>query len=389
MENTYKIPVQFLDLMNGKLEKLNKKAVKLGLKPIEIEILDTEMYEREEGLEIPCYTVRLTQIDQIKINGYEFVGKLEKNVGETYIYKGSEGVPKEQKDIRICQHCNTKRNRKTYYILKHENGEYITVGKSCLIDFIGHVDAEKIANFYQNLKNLIEEEFESWGGDWDFEPTAYSIDQVLKATVVSIKARGYHKSDSETMPTKEHVFLILDNKERNNGYGDLFEEAMKIPKENIDEMKNIINDLEPNSDYIENLQLLIKDGFVKSNMMGYVVSIPCAVDREKEKRLKESIQKDINSKSDYVGEVGEKIEKEVSYLKYTSFESFYGTSCKVTYLYMFLDNEGNCIVWRTGKAEDFEVGDKIKISGRIKEHKEYRGLKQTILTRAKYTVLDK
>lgn len=389
MENTYKIPVQFLDSMNAKLDKLNKKALKLGLEEIKIEVLETELYERKDGVEIPCYTIKLTQLDEIKINGYEFVGKLVKNLGDTYIYKGYESVPKEQRDIRVCQHCNTNRRRKIYYILKDEQGGYITVGKSCLIDFIGHKNADKIAEFYQDVKSLVEEEFEYLGGDWDFEPTVYSIDQALKASVVSIKHRGYHKSDAVMMPTKEHVFLILDNRDRKNEYGELFEESLKVSRESIEEMKDIINKLEPTSEYIENLQLLIKDGFVQHSMLGFVVSIPGAVDREKERNLKQSIQRECNAKSNYIGEVGEKIDIEVSYLKFNSFDSFYGSSYKRTYLYMFLDDSSNCIVWRTGKEEDFKVGDKVRLVGKIKEHKEYKGLKQTILTRAKYTVLGK
>lgn len=123
-----------------------------------------------------------------------FKAKLVKNI-ESYMYQGDEDVPQEQKDVRICQHCNTNRSRKFYYILQNEDtSEYITVGKSCLIDFIGHRNIDKIAEFFQDVKSL-EEEF-SEGGSYGSSfgmPNAYSVDQVLRMAYVSTKARGYVK----------------------------------------------------------------------------------------------------------------------------------------------------------------------------------------------------
>ena len=397
MQNTYMIPIQYFDLMNQRLKKLNKKAEKLNLEPIKVKILDTVMYEiDDEGTEIPSYKVEIEQEEEIVINGYRFMGKLEKNVGDTYIYKGEEGVPKEQKKIIACQHCNTNRKRKFYYVLKNENtGEFINVGKSCLKDFTGHMDADRIASFYQDIKMFIEENcedlYESYCG-YGFEPTVYSIDQVIRASIISIKERGYYKSDTEDeMPTKSHVENIMMSAFRKTTKDEskAYEESLKIPKEDIDEMKMIVSNLNPRTDFIENLQLLVKDGFVKETMLGYAVYIPMIVEKEKERKLKEELRKKANSESDYVGEVGEKITREVYYSRFTSFDSFFGNRWVVTYMYIFLDMDNNCIVWKTQKAEDFEVGDLIEISGKVKEHSEYKGLKQTFVTRPKIKILEK
>lgn len=397
MKNTYIIPIEYFDLMNERLKKLNKKAEKLNIKPIRIEILNTVMHE-VEGIdaEIPSYEVEIEQEEDIIINGYEFMGKLEKNIEDTYIYKGKEGVPREQKEKITCQHCNTNRIRKFYYILKNEStGEFITVGKTCLKDFTGHSDAEKIAKFYQDVKIFIEEYYKDCFKEYysgRYEPTIYPIDQVIRASIISIKNRGYFKSNSENgVPTKVDVENIIrvsyggGTKADENDY----EKSKQIPQREIDEIKNVIKSLEPTTDFIENLQLLIKDGFVRETMLGYAVYIPVAVEREKEKRLKDEFIKKSNSKLSYIGEIGEKINVLTKFYNYSYYDrlSAYTGMLERCNIYTFLDENGNRIVWKTTSREDFEVGDEVMIKGKVKSHSEYNGAKQTVITRPTYKFL--
>lgn len=383
MNNTYKVPMEFLEDLDYKISKMNKRANKLGLGEISYEVVSIDS-DKIDNLDRAICTIKINEFDEIKINGYEFVGKMEKNVGSTYIYKGYESVPKEQRDIKICQHCNTNRNRKAYYILKNEDGEYITVGKTCLKDFIGHEDVEKILKFYETSSELFEN---MWDGCFTYTQAVYSVDQVLKASLVSIESRGYYKSSSDLMSTREHVQLILDKSISNEEYAELFKKSNLISDDKITDIKNTILSINSNSEYIDNLQALIKDKFVKSNMLGFVVSIPLAYEREMEKRVKEKNNVELSKNSDYVGVVGEKLDIEVDFLKVNKFESYYGTSFKVTMLYNFIDKDGNIIVWRTGKEEDFEVGKSYLLSGKVKEHKEYKDIKQTVILRAKYKAL--
>lgn len=90
----------------------------------------------------------------------------------------------------------------------------------------------------------------------------------------------------------------------------------------------------------------------------------------------------------YLGEVKERVEFEVTYETYFSFETHYGT----TYIHKFVDDSGNVIIWKTSKGlyygvegydDGFEKGFRCRIKGTVKEHQEYRGDKQTVLTRCK------
>ena len=46
--------------------------------------------------------------------------------------------------------------------------------------------------------------------------------------------------------------------------------------------------------------------------------------------------------------------------------------------HIFCDTDGRQLVWKTGKAIE---ETKVKLKGRVKEHGEYRGIPQTVVTR--------
>ena len=84
--------------------------------------------------------------------------------------------------------------------------------------------------------------------------------------------------------------------------------------------------------------------------------------------------------SNWVGEEGAIFEAEsVQLISKNGFESYYGYSN----IYTFRDENCNKLVWFTKTNIPFVEGDHLKIKGRIKSHEEYKGTKQTILTRCK------
>lgn len=93
------------------------------------------------------------------------------------------------------------------------------------------------------------------------------------------------------------------------------------------------------------------------------------------KEANEKLNKE-TTPSKHVGTVGDKIEVEAELIRRGSFESDFGT----TYVYTFKDSEGNVLVWKTKNF--FEVTT-CTVKGTIKEHSEYKGVLQTVLTRCK------
>ena len=82
--------------------------------------------------------------------------------------------------------------------------------------------------------------------------------------------------------------------------------------------------------------------------------------------------------SEYQGEVGDKVDVIVTVEKAIQLDGYYGPST----MHVFRDYDGNCYVWTTA-ARSWEVGSEHHIAGTIKELKQYKGTKQTILTRCR------
>ncbi len=97
--------------------------------------------------------------------------------------------------------------------------------------------------------------------------------------------------------------------------------------------------------------------------------------------------------SEYLGKIGERITVRVALKKSFSFENDYGYRPTTSYIHNFEDEAGNVIIWKTTKslneytysAGGYTVHELIKcdLTGTVKEHSEYKGIKQTILTRCK------
>lgn len=81
------------------------------------------------------------------------------------------------------------------------------------------------------------------------------------------------------------------------------------------------------------------------------------------------------SESKFVGEIGERIEVEVTVKKAIPIESYYG--CVI---FTFEDKNKNIFVWKT-QPRAIEVGSKIKLRGTVKAHNIFRDVEQTVLSR--------
>ena len=87
------------------------------------------------------------------------------------------------------------------------------------------------------------------------------------------------------------------------------------------------------------------------------------------------------SKSEYIGEVKDRLrDMKVTLTGARTMDGYYGT----TTIYTF-DFNDNILVWMTSTSQDIEVGDEVLLTGTVKQHKEFRGVKQTQLSRCKIT----
>ena len=98
--------------------------------------------------------------------------------------------------------------------------------------------------------------------------------------------------------------------------------------------------------------------------------------------------------SNYLGNVGEKISAEVTLKLRVDMDYNIGWKSISQSLYVMEDKDGNVITWKTqgwlefrdkasGESKSVDTEYPFTITGTVKEHAEYRGVKQTVLTRCK------
>lgn len=88
------------------------------------------------------------------------------------------------------------------------------------------------------------------------------------------------------------------------------------------------------------------------------------------------------SPSGYVGEIGEKIERDLRIKQTIQLEGYYGVST----MHIMEDEDENIFVWVTA-ARSLNEGEWYRIRGTIKDHRKYKHTKQTVLTRCKAEAL--
>lgn len=86
------------------------------------------------------------------------------------------------------------------------------------------------------------------------------------------------------------------------------------------------------------------------------------------------------AKTNFLGEMGERLRDiKVTYISCYGYDTRFGYSQS----FRFETEDGDIIRWVTGTPQKLEVGDKICLTGTVKEHKTYNGENITVLTRCK------
>lgn len=123
------------------------------------------------------------------------------------------------------------------------------------------------------------------------------------------------------------------------------------------------------------------------NYWGYAISQDKCKNIENRRKEEFNKQNKIEEKtSEWVGEVKQRITVNVTYIGSASWEQPAYLSWEpdvLMYLHKFVDADGNMLVWKTTSGISIDENTTVELTGTIKEHKEYKETKQTVLTRCK------
>lgn len=375
----YTIIEALVDTFEEKIKKYAKKFEKYGV----CEYLKSNPYLCEDE---DCWLYGYNVVDievnaNYKVGDYEFVAALEwvEEVGENLIKKASDDVyiPEIYKTRRECDHCKTNRYRKSTIILKNRNSEeYIQVGKGCVRDYTG-IDLGRYASYLSFYKDLEDYLYDCTKSGIQRIKPLYKVNEVLSQTMEHVKRHGYiskAKSLESDASSTAYDICTMFFEVRNIVTGELLIKKYENldNQEQVDEVLDFYKDIEVTNDYVGNIKTILQTEWVNGDKIGLIVSAvgtKLRIENERKERENKPV-------SEYIGQVGDKIKFVAKPVCTFSGETQYGWC----YIYK-MEVDGNEIVWKTSKGIDSDLT--YEFSATIKEHKEYRGTKQTVITRAR------
>ena len=297
-----------------------------------------------------------------------------------------------------CDYCKTNRKRnKTYLVVNQETGEWKQLGKECLKLFVTGIDVDAIATFESFIK---EAEDAANPGDEFFYNKRFRFVKVADALALACavyRERGYlatrdvagnsndlcNKNIVQRKLTQQYGydsdFLNISNSVRDEIDEITVKTDTAIAKEDVEVAVEMVKRF-PDEPYYNNLKVIVENEYIPLNKLGFLVSIPKAIERYKEEKKRQEERERLAAESDYLGSVGEKISVNfISGREVACCETQFGP----LHIYEFKDANGNTVVWKSSSSKD--IPESGIVAGTVKVHEEYNGIKQTVILRAKIT----
>jgi hypothetical protein len=378
-KQVFQIPDCNLANLQDQVGKLQKRAAKLGSEPIVLQILG-HTDKVDNGAVYRVHQVTVTG-EAPRMNGWGFAAKLE-HLREGNVMKAVPGYDLEERFRTAapwCDHCQTRRNRKDTYVVQDESGKQKQVGSSCLADFTGHKDPAGVVSAAELIIEAVEacEGFETINGGG---PTLLQIEDYLTQVVAEIRCNGWvsrskalDRSDSTADQALNQIFgrAFIEPRNRIEPSAKDWETAQAALKW----ARTELTQKETPNDYEWNLLTACAEDVIPYELAGIVASLIPAYNKAQERKIQAG-------RSDYQGAVGERqLFDGLEVVGINHLDGLYG----VTVLHRFQDASENVYVWfSSGSGAELDMGRVYSGKATVKDHKEYRGIKQTILTRCKF-----
>ena len=371
---TYTIHSMLLDRFENKLKSFQRKFAKYGDGKLVYSVSDPYIYQFDEELEDSIKdfdgreVIDITVEGEYKIKEYEFVASLQFDAESGRNIVNGGNIPEEFLTRCACDHCKTNRARIRTVVLR-KGDEYIQVGNSCVKDYLG-VNIERYASYLSFWHDLEEMEEDNKLMIVSARP-AYLVEDVLLETAWRVAKSGYVSKEKawecEVDATSSSVWNALHS-HTNHEYTDEHRAAVAA-------VVKFVNSQDEDFGYVSNLKSLINNKYITNKNFGLLVSSFGYYAAEMRKLEREKAEQ-VTANSQWIKSVGEKIKFVAQPALIFSMETQWGYS----YLYRFI-LDSNELIWKTGTWLDTDI--EYEVSGTIKAHNEYRGKKQTELTRCR------
>jgi hypothetical protein len=379
---TFSFPSNNIGRLDAGLARINKRADKLGMPHITYVETGREIKKVASGdpdrpwVNIEYVTIAL-EGEVPQIDGWKMLASLEYDEGVTIVnlFPSVESIdPMYREREPFCDHCNTRKVKKYSVIIQNiETGETKQVGKTCLKDFFDK-DISMYITYWGWVDRLVDDLTDEDGEYFGFGSGVYRYDltQFLEVAFCAVRQWGYVKS-GEMGATRDAVANYFFTKNSKDREAYVFE---KVDGEKAAAAIEWLKGNDENSDFILNLKALVEINDIKPKHFGYAAAITVAYNRAMEKERERADRPETK----YFGVVGSRQELgEAELVSIITTEGYYGYS----YLHKFVSKEGYVFKWFSSRPTDFEEGQTYNLIGFVKGHEEYKGEKQTAVTRVK------
>lgn len=383
------------------MRKLEKKAIKYGCPDIkfvrgEVRTEARTIFDGEQEYKIEVQVVDYTLTGEAPVVGdYTFLAKVEfEDAG--ILLKETPGniISIDQRfrnTDRHCDHCNSARRRNEVFVLQNNvTGEQVQVGRTCLRDYTGIDTLEHVMNRYKFFQHFREANFEDY---LSFAKPVFYISTCLAQTFAAINVYGWMSKAQAgefgtatvtrvaDMNTQYPLDPALVRHYQEN------QEVYKIQAEEVLAWVNGLPEEKLNNEYMRNLKVILSGNVAQMHNRGLVCSAVAAYIKDVEATLRLTNEYNKKKESEHFGVVGTRYKNVIAFVDsvrvvgYDKY-SYYGQE-KAVQLFSFITEDGDVLVWFSSSDADAVVGKKVVLDFTVKSHGEYKGIKQTTITRAK------
>lgn len=407
VEKLFEIPeVNFAEFLE-KLAKLNKRAAKLGVIGGWHEVVGQK--ERVTKDQTTGEIKSRLQFFVVKVMGMapHYAGwtlaasieGVQTEDGVEYIIKAVPGmeIPEMYRTRYVCDHCNTIRRRSETHLVVNEAGEYRQVGSSCIKDFLGGISPQTLASMAEMLHGVmaVGEEAEGFGYGGYMRPEVTPVTMMAyTAGVVDEEgwmSRGKARMMEGATATADAVWRYLFPTSREAADPVFQAKLAKITpgdaqvaeaKAALEWVRSFGERDKALDDYEYNLWVACRAITCNGKLAGLVASAIPAYRRHTEREIKRQAGRAKMADSKHVGTVGKReVFTNLQLMSDITWESQWG----VTHLYKFMDSQGNVLCWKSSRNAELTRGAFYNIKGTVKTHGDYKGVKETNLTRCEAT----
>lgn len=392
-----------IEKLATRVEKLNRRASKMGVPAIQLHIGTREKvyscHGREprfstdpkawgEDAEIQEHVRAAVSLhgDPPKLSGWTFVAVVDHlSNGTITRYPLADGEI-DLKPFRgseaTCDHCQVNRKRHETFIVNHESGSLKRVGRNCLADFLGHSNPSALIGHL----NLWAKAFEALEGAYaagcgagepvmDLRSFLGYVAREIRLHGWTSRGKAYDTGARATADTASSVYW--------SRFGDAqpTDEDKIRAQTALDWARKLTDaDVEDN-DYLYNLRAVCESDTIRPKRAGLAGSVIVSAERALGLNQAAPIRSNLHR-----GTVGKRETEGLTLTGTQEINGFYGVST----LHRFEDAAGNLIVWFASnpyivpdgpEKRLIEVGETLDLSFTVKGHDEFKGRKQTKVNR--------